>query len=473
MNAPVVAATLRVVLAYVFFAGLWIVLSDTALEALVPDAATFARVSIYKGWAFVLVTALLLAYLLSGELRKRHRAHAELEGHVAARTAELAEAKQFLDAIIDHLPNPVFYKDAELRFVGCNRSYEKTFGLRREAIIGKTVLDIDYLPLADRRRYQEEQARLVAEGTTLQREAPIPFADGRIHQTLFSASGFHRPDGSPGGVVGLIVDITAQKETEAALAEAKLAAEEADRVKSAFLATMSHELRTPLNSIIGFTGIVLQELAGPLNAEQGKQLSMVRDSARHLLALINDVLDISKIEAGELRIVAEPYDLAESIRRVAGIVRPLAAARGLALDMAVAPDIGEAVGDAHRVEQILLNLLGNAIKFTEAGSVTLTAERIEDYIAQEGAEPVSAVRLRIVDTGIGIRPEDMAQLFQPFRQVDSKISRKHEGTGLGLAICRRLAGLMGGHIEAESRFGEGSVFMATLPLRTPIKGEFA
>lgn len=457
-------AILRVVVPYAVFAGLWILLSDRLLESLVADATSFARLSIYKGWAFVLATSVLLAYLLRIQLRKRQKAFDRLEARVAERTRELAEAKSFLDALVDHISSPIFYKDANLRFRGCNRAYEQAFGVTRDNFIGKTVLELEYLPLADREVYQAEDAAMVASGQTLSREAVMPFVDGREHQTLYSVSGFRAPDGSPGGLVGIIVDITPLKEAEAALREAKHAAEAADRLKSAFLATMSHELRTPLNSIIGFTGLVLQELPGPLNEEQKKQLGMARDSARHLLALINDVLDISKIEAGELQVAQEPFELGASIDRVAGIVAPLAEKKGLALRVEGREQACKLTGDVRRVEQILLNLLSNAIKFTEAGAVTLSVGRVADYIPKDGAAPCEAVRLRVSDTGMGIRPEDLAQLFLPFRQIDSAITRKHEGTGLGLAICRHLAALMGGRIEAESRFGEGSAFTVTLPL---------
>ena len=237
------------------------------------------------------------------------------------------------------------------------------------------------------------------------------------------------------------------------LDRAKTQAEAADRLKSTFLATMSHELRTPLNSIIGFTGILLQGLAGPLNPEQSKQLDMVRSSARHLLALINDVLDISKIEAGQLQVVREPFDVRASITKVVGLVTPLAEKKGLPLSAQLAPNIVSIVSDARRVEQILLNLLNNAVKFTEQGQVTLEATVTD-----------STCRIAISDTGIGIKPEDLANLFQPFRQVDTGLTRNHEGTGLGLAICRRLAELLGGEILAESEWGKGSVFTVILPL---------
>jgi|GEM_PF-349891 len=249
------------------------------------------------------------------------------------------------------------------------------------------------------------------------------------------------------------------------LADAKERAETADRIKSAFLATMSHELRTPLNSIIGFTGIILKGLAGPLTSEQTKQLEMVRSSARHLLALINDVLDISKIEAGQLEVAHEPFDLCSSLRKVLDIVKPLAEKKDLKLLAEVAPEVNMAVGDQRRVEQILLNLLNNAIKFTEEGEVRLTVKLIDDFIFQGGVSGHPAIQHRVSDTGIGIRPEDLTTLFQPFRQIESGISRSYEGTGLGLAICRRLAGLMGGEITAESTWGVGSTFIFTCPVK--------
>lgn len=238
------------------------------------------------------------------------------------------------------------------------------------------------------------------------------------------------------------------------LASAMQAAQQADMLKSAFLATMSHELRTPLNSIIGFTGILLQELPGNLNDEQKKQLHLVQNSSRHLLSLINDVLDISKIEAGQLDLQYSIFDLKKSIEKAVLLVKTQAEKKGLEVNTCYQHDSLEIECDQRRLEQVILNLLSNAVKFTETGSITITTmEQNECYI------------ISIQDTGIGIPLSELDRLFKPFHQIDSGLTRKYEGTGLGLSICYQLLNLLGGRIVVKSEPGKGSTFRAIVPKR--------
>ncbi|HOY65439.1 MAG TPA: ATP-binding protein [Candidatus Ozemobacteraceae bacterium] len=242
-----------------------------------------------------------------------------------------------------------------------------------------------------------------------------------------------------------------QRTTE--LREALGRAQEADRIKSAFLATMSHELRTPLNSIIGFTGIILQELAGPLTTEQRKQLKMVQTSSRHLLALINDVLDLSKIEAGQLKLARSHVSPKESVEKIVRMVLPEAERKGIALQTRLAADGIDLYTDPFRFEQILLNLVNNAVKYSDHGQVLVEC-------APEAGE---RLRVTVTDTGIGIRTDELKKIFQPFFQSDMGTTRKYEGTGLGLSITKRLLDIMGGTIAVASEHGKGSAFTVTLP----------
>jgi signal transduction histidine kinase len=241
-------------------------------------------------------------------------------------------------------------------------------------------------------------------------------------------------------------------ERTAELVQANQRLEELDRLKSQFLATMSHELRTPLNSIIGFTGILRKGFAGPVTEEQEKQLGMVFGSARHLLSLINDLLDLSRIEAGKVEIESERFNFVEVIEEVVRSLTPLAGQKHLRLATDLPGRAIEIVGDRKRSYQVLLNLANNAVKFTDHGEVKITARADQDQL-----------RVCVADTGIGIKPEQMGMLFEAFRQLDGTARRVYEGTGLGLHLCRRLLTLMHGEIGAESEFGKGSRFTFTLP----------
>lgn len=352
-------------------------------------------------------------------------------------------------------PDGIIIADQASRYLDANASICNMLGYTREELVGMHATDI-VAPeevahietalgtLREKSSHDREWRFRRKNGTTL---------DAEVTVTVL-------PDEN---LMAMIRDITDRKVAEAERQRCHQA-EAADRVKSAFLATMSHELRTPLNSIIGFTGIMLQHLAGPLNDEQEKQLGMVRTSARHLLALVNDVLDISRIEAGQLEVNRERFDVGQSIARVVDIVQPQAETKQLHLEVDVGEGLGTITSDARRFEQVLLNLLSNAIKFTDCGRIALEADRVSDFMrrGQETAE--EGIRVRVSDTGIGIKPAELANLFQPFSQIDSGLSRNHDGTGLGLAISKRLSGLLGGEIMAESEWGKGSCFTVTLPL---------
>jgi signal transduction histidine kinase len=229
--------------------------------------------------------------------------------------------------------------------------------------------------------------------------------------------------------------------------------QEANRVKSEFLASMSHELRTPLNAIIGFTGTLLMKLPGPLNADQEKQLRTVQTGANHLLSLINDLLDVTKIEAGKVELSLAPVDCKEVIDEVGTSLRPQAEAKGLEFAATVPQGLTVST-DRRAFSQIIINLTNNAIKFTERGSVRIRAERRE----HNGSR---VLEISVEDTGVGIRPEDQAKLFAAFSQVDAKIGQ--EGTGLGLHLSQKLAEALGGKIELKSEYGKGSTFTIVLP----------
>ena len=244
------------------------------------------------------------------------------------------------------------------------------------------------------------------------------------------------------------------KKSAEQLKQANIHLQEMDRLKSIFLASMSHELRTPLNSIIGFTGVILMGIAGEVNEEQRKQLTMVKNSANHLLSLINDILDISKIEAGKVELSLEEFNLDSVVREVVESVSPMASEKGLELVTEV-PESVTLFSDRRRIKQVLMNLVSNAVKFTDRGSVRIAARVSGD----------ENLELRVIDTGVGIEKEDMYKLFQPFQQVDISLAKKYEGTGLGLYLTKKLVDILGRDISAKSEYGKGSEFTFIMPLR--------
>ena len=378
------------------------------------------------------------------------RRHADtLEQRVAERTAELAAMNEEQRTIFESASTGiVLLRDRVI--VRCNSKLEEIAGYATGELIGKST----------RIWYPDEESYVttgenvyaqMARGETYRQEQKMARKDGSLFWVRLSLQAFDK-NAPLKGAVGIIEDITDERNAAEKLRKAMEAAQAADRIKSAFLATMSHELRTPLNSIIGFTGIMLQGLTGPLNPEQQKQMAMVQNSSRHLLSLINDVLDISKIEAGQLDLASGPVDLKSSIEKIIKLISPLAAQKGINIQLNITEDIGSLTTDQRRFEQIILNLLSNAVKFTEKGHVGISCRIENDHVV-----------LSFSDTGIGIQQDELSNLFQPFRQIDTGLARRHEGTGLGLSICKKILDLMGGSIEVESQWGQGSTFSVRIP----------
>ncbi len=361
--------------------------------------------------------------------------------------------------------------------VDVNDRWEQTFGLSREAAIGRTAIDVGLWP--DTTTRAEILRELDRTGEVHDREIQLRRADGSFGVFLLSVTLVNlgtdsvmlfspvditerkRAEGEVRGLNETLEGRVADRTRELEQANAKL--QELDRLKSEFLATMSHELRTPLNSIVGFSSALRQGMAGTLNAEQTKQIGMVHGSARHLLGLINDLLDVSRIEAGRVELFLETVDLSEVLREVEATLAPMVAAKQLTYVTEAAAGLPAIVSDRKRLYQVLLNLANNAIKFTAQGSVRLVAAPAGD----------AAVTIAVHDTGVGIRAENLPRLFEAFRQVDGSARRIYEGTGLGLFLVRKLLGLLGGTIAVASTFGQGSVFTVRLPLAAPTGSESA
>ena len=287
----------------------------------------------------------------------------------------------------------------------------------------------------------------------LEHEYRIATASGEYRWVVDRGIAVRGGEGHAVRLIGAVTDVTSRKLAEQALREAREQAEAASREKSQFLANMSHELRTPLNAIIGFSEVLKDGMFGDLNAKQREYASDIHESGLHLLSLINDILDLSKIEAGRMELDLCEFDLRAALERALALVKERAQRHGVRLGLECAPNLSVLRADERKFKQIMLNLLSNAVKFTpEGGSVTVAAER-----RAEGVE------VSVRDTGVGIAPEDHAAVFEEFKQVGRDAGRKAEGTGLGLALTRRFVELHGGRIHVDSVPGKGSTFTFTLP----------
>jgi PAS domain S-box-containing protein len=372
---------------------------------------------------------------------------------IRAAQKQISDQLALLEQVLDAIPNPIFLKDERLRYILCNRAYEDAFATVREYVQGKTVMDLSHFTPEEKLDRHQDDLKVLDGGETIHATVRSQLADGKLHDMTSWLKRVHLADGSVGGVLGLLIDITDHKAKERELEKARALAEEAAQVKSAFLASMSHEIRTPMNAVIGMAHLALRTR---LDEQQRDYVEKIHRAATSLIEIINEILDFSKIEAGMLRLEAEEFDLGDLLGSVADLHRHKAREKGIEYLHRVSAELpGHFVGDSLRLGQILTNLVGNALKFTERGTVSLAVSLVREE------EERLLVRFDVRDTGVGLNATQLERLFQAFSQADDSNSRKYGGTGLGLAISKRLVELMGGAIGVTSEPGKGSDFWFT------------
>jgi PAS domain S-box-containing protein len=376
---------------------------------------------------------------------------------------QLHQSAAFIESLFEHLPNMVFVKDAtDLRFVRFNKAGEELLGYSRSELLGKNDYDFfpreeaDFFTAKDRETLRksgltdipEEPVQTKAKGVRILHTKKIPICDAK---------------GAPQYLLGISEDITERKEADQALIQARMAAEEASKAKSDFLANMSHEMRTPLTAIVGISDYLLR---ADLRSEQRELIQRCMHAADGLLRLIEDLLLAAKTESGTLRLVTESFPLREIVVEATDLLRTEAERKHLSLVLVLSPALPTHVrGDAHRIQQVLLNLIRNAIKFTEQGGITVAVTAASD------SRRTHLIQFTVADTGVGIDPAQCSMIFDRFTQADSRANRQYGGVGLGLSISKRLVELMGGRIWIESEQGNGSRFSFTVPLQSQPQGE--
>ncbi|MDM0011584.1 response regulator [Variovorax sp. J22P168] len=398
-------------------------------------------------WFFVTVAAAAMCLALvcrnralTDELRRRM--------HIKA---TLREKLAFQSAMLDGIPYAVCVRDAEARLIFCNAAFERLFDIRRSAMIGKAVSEsgLDFVEPARMRALHQCYLKLLNEGGNISQDTSVSL-HGESRRLLHWATSIPQlSEAGPRALVAGAIDITDRHQLIQQIAEALAKAEEANRAKSSFLATMSHEIRTPMNAVMGMLELLARQ--GRLASRDQDSIEVARTSARSLLGIIDDILDISKIDAGGLEIHPAPARLRSIVDEVVRVFASLAQQSGLAIEVELDPALAEWHSiDAVRFRQIASNLLSNAIKYTDTGRVTVrlrSAARVAD---------IESIVLEVEDTGIGIKPDDLANLFRPFFQAESAGPRAIGGTGLGLPIVQRLCVLMGGSVNVASELGVGT-----------------
>ncbi|MCI0652275.1 MAG: ATP-binding protein [Planctomycetes bacterium] len=376
--------------------------------------------------------------------------------------AALCESEHRLRLFVEHAPAAIAMFDLNMRYLSVSKRWILDYHLDGQELIGRTHYEVfPEIP----ERWKEIHRRCLAGASEECERDRFERADGRVEWLRWQVLPWRGADGTVQGIVMFTELITQRIAADEELARAKVAAEAASRAKSEFLANMSHEIRTPLTALLGYADLLAgDDLPAVVRLDH---IRTIQRNGQHLLALINDILDLSKVEAGQMTLERVPCSPAQVIADVADLMRERANAKGLAFSVQYCDSIPHTiVTDPTRFRQILMNLVGNAIKFTESGEVRISVA-IEESECTDSIGLVRLLRLEIADTGIGMKDEQVAMLFHPFTQADSSVSRRFGGTGLGLAVSAKLAKLLHGSIRVQSTPGRGSLFTLDLTIEEP------
>jgi len=418
---------------------------------------TWGQMSGFSSWGYEVAAGFALCFVISIFWNRRLRK--EMRRRLAVK-AELRDQLAFQRALLDAIPHAICVRDIEARLIFCNAAFEKMCGTPRATMEGKTLGEsgLTYINPAQTTLLHARYMQLLATGESLNDDVDV-ILDGETHRMVHWAVPIAlKPGEENRGLVAGAIDVTDRHHLFDLAQMARADAEQASRAKSNFLATMSHEIRTPMNAVMGMLELLARE--GRLTARDRESVDLARTSAVALLGLIDDILDISKIEAGGLEISLAPARLQSIVDEVVRVFGSLARQRGLAMVLDIDPAIEEWHQlDAARFRQIANNLVSNAIKYTDAGSVSVRLH----HLRREG--DIETIALEVEDTGIGIAPEDVENLFRPFFQAEAAGPRAIGGTGLGLPIVQRLCQMLGGTIDVRSQRGQGTCVRVELALR--------